>query len=266
VRAARAVQSVMPARLPRRPPIAPMLAKLSGELPRGADGEWIYEPKWDGFRALVFKDGGAIYLQSRDEKPILRYFPELEAPLVRALPDACVLDGEIVIATGSRLDFDALLSRIHPAASRVAWEALRPELVCEVAYDHLQGTRFRHATTFKRWRPDKRPEDCRSINSRRPPRTSSRGSSRAKSAFVILLRNHEVHPGRLGVKRNRSARNAEMRSPPHTRPLRNGPSMIESHARSFRVAISRTRRRFARAPNARRRPPPRCSSARRRGG
>ena len=94
-----------------------MLAKLSSALPEG-DG-WIYEPKWDGFRALVWKSGDQIYLQSRDEKPLGRYFPELEVSLRRELPDRCVLDGEIVIATGDRLDFDALLLRIHPAASRV---------------------------------------------------------------------------------------------------------------------------------------------------
>lgn len=94
-----------------------MLAKLSNGLPEG-DG-WLFEPKWDGFRALVWKSGDDVYLQSRDEKPLARYFPELEVTLRRELPDRCVLDGEIVIATGDRLDFDALLLRIHPAASRV---------------------------------------------------------------------------------------------------------------------------------------------------
>jgi ATP-dependent DNA ligase len=329
-----------------------MLAKLARELPEG-DG-WLYEPKWDGFRTIVFKDGDDIFLQSRDEKPMNRYFPELLAPLAEQLPPRAVLDGEIVIAGEGGLQFEALLLRIHPAASRVAmlaqqmpasivfwdllalddgdlrqapfalrrqkleerlagvrppvhvtpatreraialdwftrfegagldgviakpldqpyrpgersmlkvkhertadcvvagfrwhkngpgtmigslllgihddqgtlhhvgiaasfstkvrhelvaelaplrenaldnhpwrhwrldseespgkrmpgatsrwnrgkdlsWEPLRPERVCEVAYDHLQGSRFRHATHFRRWRPDKRPEDCR---------------------------------------------------------------------------------------------------------
>jgi ATP-dependent DNA ligase len=341
-------------RLPFDPPLEPMLAKPAPELPDG-DG-WLYEPKWDGFRAIVFRDGDEVLTQSRDLKPLDRYFPELGAPLRAALPDRCVLDGEVVIATGDRLDFDALLLRIHPAESRVrllalqtpasfvawdllalgdedlrtvpqgerrarleavlataeppvhltpatrdrstaadwfdrfegagldgvvakrldasyqpgkramikvkhertadcvvagfrwhkngpgthvgslllglyddagklhhvgitssfswdrraalaaelaplrenaveghpwgewaewaamgtdasgqrlpgatsrwnrgkdlSWEPLRPERVCEVAYDHLQGDRFRHATTFRRWRPDKRPEDC----------------------------------------------------------------------------------------------------------
>jgi ATP-dependent DNA ligase len=332
-----------------KPPIAPMLAKLSAGLPEGEG--WLYEPKWDGFRALVFRDGGELLLQSRDLKPLNRYFPELEEPLLRQLPERCVLDGELVIAGPRGLDFDALLLRIHPAASRIkllaaqtpasyvafdllaiggedllqepqqerrgrleralgevrpplyltpatrdralaqdwfsrfegagldgvvakrvehtyqpdkrvmlkvkhartadcvvsgfrwhkngpgtmvgslllglydaegtlhhvgvtssftaakrralveelaplregaagqhpwrdwaqfdgaqrmpgatsrwnrgkdlSWEPLRIERVCEVAYDHLQGSRFRHATTFQRWRPDKRPEDCR---------------------------------------------------------------------------------------------------------
>jgi ATP-dependent DNA ligase len=327
-----------------------MLAKLARALPEG-DG-WLFEPKWDGFRALAFRDGDEVYLQSRDEKPLNRYFPELLAPLKEQLPPRSALDGEIVIAGDEGLAFEALLLRIHPAASRVAmlaqqmpasmvfwdllalddedlrpapfarrrellekalngarppvhltpatrdralaldwftrfegagldgvvakrldqpyrpgertmmkvkhertadcvvagfrwhkngpgtmigslllgiyndkgdlqhvgiaaafstkvrhelvaelaplrenalenhpwqkwrfdpqehqrmpgatsrwnrgkdlsWEPLRPERVCEVAYDHLQGNRFRHATHFLRWRPDKRPEDCR---------------------------------------------------------------------------------------------------------
>ena len=103
--------------LPFKPPVEPMLAKLASTIPTG--DTWIYEPKWDGFRALVFKDGDTITIQSRDLKPLNRYFPEIEAPLREALPERCVLDGEIVIATGGVLDFDALLLRIHPAAKRV---------------------------------------------------------------------------------------------------------------------------------------------------
>jgi ATP-dependent DNA ligase len=339
-------------RLPFAPPLAPMLSRAADALP---DGEgWQFEPKWDGFRTLVFRDGDELLLQSRDEKPMNRYFPELVAPLAARLPDRCVVDGEIVIVGAAGLDFEALLLRIHPAASRVkllaeespasfvawdllalgdedlreaplagrrarleqalahatpplhlspatrdralaedwfrrfegagldgvmakrldapyrpgertmikvkhartadcvvagfrwhkqgagtmvgslllglyddegtlhhvgvaaaftnaarkqlvaelaplreralenhpwrdwadaegeaggqrlpggssrwnrgkdlSWEPLRPERVCEVAYDHMQGTRFRHAAQFLRWRPDKRPEDCR---------------------------------------------------------------------------------------------------------
>jgi ATP-dependent DNA ligase len=320
-----------------------MLAKLARELP--VEQDMFYEPKWDGFRCIVFRDGDSVELGSRNEKPLTRYFPELLEPIRSCLPDKCVLDGEIVIASAGGLDFDALLQRVHPAESRVrllaettpasfvafdllglgdrdlreepfeerrrlleealagaeppvfvtpatrstevamdwfsrfegagldgvvakrahdpyregerlmvkvkhertadcvvggfrwhkqdgqvgslllglyddsgklhhvgvcsaftaarrrelvdelaafrpdeagshpwvgamqgtrmpggqsrwtggrdlSWELLRPELVCEVAYDHLQGDRFRHATTFRRWRPDRKPESC----------------------------------------------------------------------------------------------------------
>jgi len=94
-----------------------MLAKRVEELPPG--GEWVFEPKWDGFRALVFRDGDEIFIQSRDEKPLNRYFPELLEPLRTALPVRCVLDGEIVIVKDGGLDFDLLQLRLHPAASRV---------------------------------------------------------------------------------------------------------------------------------------------------
>jgi ATP-dependent DNA ligase len=103
--------------LPVTFPVLPMLAKRVAELPEG-DG-WIFEPKWDGFRTLVFRDGDEILIQSRESKPLNRYFPEVEADLLRQLPPRCVLDGEIVIAAGGQLDFDALQLRVHPAASRV---------------------------------------------------------------------------------------------------------------------------------------------------
>jgi ATP-dependent DNA ligase len=103
--------------LPVNPPILPMLAKRVDELPTGET--WIYEPKWDGFRTLVFRDGTEILIQSRDEKSLNRYFPELLEPLQSQLPSRCVLDGEIVIAKNGTLDFEALQLRIHPAASRV---------------------------------------------------------------------------------------------------------------------------------------------------
>src|SRR4029077_7890241 len=103
--------------LPVNPPVLPMLAKRVSELPSG--GTWIYEPKWDGFRALIFRDGGEILIQSRDEKSLNRYFPELIDPLRAQLPARCVLDSEVVVANKSGLDFEALQLRIHPAASRV---------------------------------------------------------------------------------------------------------------------------------------------------
>src|SRR4026208_1706481 len=100
--------------LPVNPPILPMLARRVDELPAGGTG--IFEPKWDGFRALVFRDGDEILIQSRDEKSLNRYFPELLETLGSQLPTRCVLDGEIVIARNGGLDFDALQLRIHPAA------------------------------------------------------------------------------------------------------------------------------------------------------
>ncbi|HKY28036.1 MAG TPA: ATP-dependent DNA ligase [Pyrinomonadaceae bacterium] len=103
--------------LPVNPPILPMLAKRVGELPTA--GDWIFEPKWDGFRALVFRDGDDVLIQSRDEKSLNRYFPELIEPLCSQLPERCVLDGEVVLMKDGALDFDALQLRIHPAASRV---------------------------------------------------------------------------------------------------------------------------------------------------
>jgi ATP-dependent DNA ligase len=99
------------------PPILPMLSKRIAEIPAG--GGWLFEPKWDGFRALVFRDRDQILVQSRDEKSLNRYFPELLDPLLEQLPARCVLDGEIVVAHDGELDFEALQLRIHPAASRV---------------------------------------------------------------------------------------------------------------------------------------------------
>jgi ATP-dependent DNA ligase len=104
-------------RLPFSPPLAPMLSSAADALPAGEG--WQFEPKWDGFRTVVFRDGDEVLLQSRDEKAMNRYFPELVAPLRAALPARCVVDGEIVIVGAGGLDFEALLLRIHPAASRV---------------------------------------------------------------------------------------------------------------------------------------------------
>ncbi|GAA0478511.1 ATP-dependent DNA ligase [Streptomyces stramineus] len=98
------------------PPLTPMLAKSASAIPPGMQ----YEAKWDGFRSVVFRDGDSIELGSRSTKPLTRYFPELAEALLRQLPERCVVDGEIVVIREGRLDFDALLERIHPAASRVA--------------------------------------------------------------------------------------------------------------------------------------------------
>ena len=133
--------------LPVNPPVLPMLAKRVSELPKA--GAWIFEPKWDGFRALVFRDGDDVLLQSRDEKSFNRYFPELLDPLRAQLPRKCVLDGEIVVAKDGTLDFDALQLRIHPAASRV--KLLSKEIPASVVFFDLlsEGTRNLCATPFR---------------------------------------------------------------------------------------------------------------------
>ncbi len=136
-----------PWNLPIQPPVEPMLAKLARTIPNpdpdpdadpGADGGWLFEPKWDGFRCIVFRDSDRIELFSRKLKPLGRYFPELLDPLLSALPERCVVDGEIVVPDGEGrgLDFDALLQRIHPAESRI--NRLAAETPSEfVAFDVL---------------------------------------------------------------------------------------------------------------------------------
>ncbi len=133
--------------LPVNPTIPPMLAKRVAELP--VAGSWIFEPKWDGFRALVFKHGDEILIQSRDEKSFNRYFPELLEPLQSQLPARCVLDGEIVVASNGVLDFDALQLRIHPAASRV--KLLSQQIPASMVFFDLlsKGDRDLRGTPFK---------------------------------------------------------------------------------------------------------------------
>ena len=129
------------------PPVLPMLAKRVAALP---DGEgWLFEPKWDGFRTLVFRDGAELTIQSRDEKTLNRYFPEIIPPLLEMLPDRCVLDGEIVVAKDGGLDFEALQLRIHPAASRV--KMLSKELPTSVVFWDLLclGDRDLRAEPFR---------------------------------------------------------------------------------------------------------------------
>ena len=132
--------------LPVNPPVLPMLAKRVEELPAGAT--WIFEPKWDGFRALVFRDGDEILIQSRDGKSLNRYFPELLEPLCAQLPARCVLDGEIVIAKDDALDFDALQLRIHPAQSRV--KLLSREIPASIVFFDLlsEGDRDLRSMAF----------------------------------------------------------------------------------------------------------------------
>lgn len=119
-------------KLPVMPPVKPMLAKSQPAIPPGM----VYEPKWDGFRCIVFRDGAEIELGSRNEKPLTRYFPEVVEAVRASLPERCVLDGEIVIVSGNALDFEALLQRIHPAASRVKKLAIETPATF-VAFDLL---------------------------------------------------------------------------------------------------------------------------------
>jgi ATP-dependent DNA ligase len=132
--------------LPVVAPVLPMLAKRVAALPDG-DG-WIFEPKWDGFRALVFRDGDEITIQSRDEKPLNRYFPEVVEALRAELPERSVLDGEIVLVRGSGLDFEMLQQRIHPAASRV--KLLAAQIPASVVFFDLlcDGDRDLRAAPF----------------------------------------------------------------------------------------------------------------------
>src|SRR4029077_16597010 len=117
------------------------------ELPSGE--QWLFEPKWDGFRALVFRDRDEILIQSRDEKSLNRYFPELLQELEAQLPQRCVLDGEIVVARDGGLDFDALQQRIHPAASRV--KRLAAEIPTSIVFFDLlcAGERDLRAVPFR---------------------------------------------------------------------------------------------------------------------
>jgi ATP-dependent DNA ligase len=132
--------------LPVNPPVLPMLAKRVEKLPTGAT--WIFEPKWDGFRALVFRDGDEVLIQSRDGKSLNRYFPELLEPLCAQLPVRCVLDGEIVVAKDDALDFDALQLRIHPAQSRV--KLLSREIPASIVFFDLlsEGDRDLRSMAF----------------------------------------------------------------------------------------------------------------------
>ena len=124
-----------------------MLAKRVSELPQ--TGSWFFEPKWDGFRALVFRDGDEVLIQSRDTKPLNRYFPELIEPLKKQLPKRCVLDGEVVLAKNGALDFDALQLRIHPAASRV--KMLSEQIPASIVFFDLLAEKNRdlRATPFE---------------------------------------------------------------------------------------------------------------------
>ena len=141
-----------------------MLAKRVDAIPPDAEG-WSFEPKWDGFRAVIFRSGNELLIQSRDGKPLDRYFPELREPLLEQLPQQCVLDGEVVIATEGGLEFDALTLRIHPAASRV--KMLAEQMPASVVFfDLLQvDERDLRDATFK----ERRAELERVLQHAEPP-------------------------------------------------------------------------------------------------
>jgi ATP-dependent DNA ligase len=150
-------------KLPVEPPVAPMLAKLVRELPVGDD--LLYEPKWDGFRCIVFRAGDEIELGSRNDRPLNRYFPEIMDPLRAALPEQCVVDGELVIAGDHGLEFDLLQMRVHPAASRVA--KLAEETPSSfVAFDMLaEGSDDLRRTPFR----ERRARLERALKKAKPP-------------------------------------------------------------------------------------------------
>jgi len=150
-----------------QPPLAPMLAKAvpTVPMPEAIEGGFLYEPKWDGFRCILFKDGDDVVLGSRNEKPLTRYFPELVSAARQQLEDRLVLDGEIVIIRGSRLEFDSLLNRIHPAASRV--ELLAHQTPASfVAFDLLARG---DASWLTRPQAERREELTRALADAAPP-------------------------------------------------------------------------------------------------
>jgi ATP-dependent DNA ligase len=148
---------------PVPPPIEPMLAKLADELPPA--GGYLYEPKWDGFRAIVFRGDKELFIQSRDSRPLDRYFPELHDALLERLPKNCVVDGEIVIATAGGLDFDALQLRLHPAQSRVA-KLAKETPSSFVAFDLLAGGK---GSLMDRPQGERRAELERLLAKAKPP-------------------------------------------------------------------------------------------------
>jgi hypothetical protein len=167
-----------------------MLAKLSSELPTEGTG-FVYEPKWDGFRALVWKSGDEVYIQSRDLRPLGRYFPELEASLRQNLPDRCVLDGEIVIATNGRLDFDALLLRIHPAASRI--QLLTDQRRPGATSRWNRGKDLSWSRSGLAWCARSRSSTFRARGSATPP-TSSAGAPTSRRASAATISSSRLPP------------------------------------------------------------------------
>jgi ATP-dependent DNA ligase len=202
---------------PISPPIEPMLAKLVEELPVG--DKFLYEPKWDGFRAIVFRGGSEVFIQSRDSRPLDRYFPELHAIFLERLPDGCIVDGEIVIATPRGLDFDALQMRLHPAASRAA-KLAKETPAAFVAFDLIAADdRDLRASpqTERRARLEQLLEDAKTpiyvTPMTRDPVMASEWLSRFEGAGldgVIVKPEHGTYePGRRAMFKVKHARTAD---------------------------------------------------------
>ena len=232
-----------PASTPSIPPVEPMLAKLASELP---DGEGVlFEPKWDGFRAIVFRGGGRAYIQSRELRPLNRYFPDVHAAVLTHLPDGCVVDGEIVIATAHGLDFDALQMRLHPAASRVE-KLSKVTPASFVAFDLLaaDGRDLREMP-----QADRRAELERLLQQTcpaGPPHAChARSSGRCRMAAAVRRRrSRRCHrQARRAAVSAGQARDVQDQARAHGRLRRRRLSLAQGRRRSRRVAAARPVRR-----------------------
>src|SRR5256714_12673280 len=167
------------------PPVLPMLAKRVSALPPGEG--WIFEPKWDGFRTLIFRDGDEVFIQSRDERPFNRYFPELIEPIKKQLPKRCVLDGEIVMPVEGALEFDTLQLRLHPAESRV--KKLAAEIPASIVFFDLlcEGDRSLCDTPFEK-RRERLDKSWAKLEAPPPFPPGARGKGRGSDWFQPIQR------------------------------------------------------------------------------
>ena len=228
------------------PPIEPMLAKLAEEIPAG---DFLYEPKWDGFRSIVFRGTEDVFIQSRDLRPLDRYFPELHETFLEKLPPGCVIDGEIVIATRDGLDFDALQMRLHPAASRAA-KLAKETPASFVGFDLLavDGRDLREAA--QRERRTALEQLFGQVN---PPihLTPVTGDRALAADWLHAVRRRgprrrHREAGRRGVSA-RQARHAQDQTRPHRRLRRRRVPLAQERKRCGRVPAARALRRARQA-------------------
>ena len=177
--------------LPVMPPVKPMLAKSVPTIP---EGDLSYEPKWDGFRSIVFRDGDEVEIGSRNEKPMTRYFPEVADAVREHLPERCVVDGEIVVAVGDRLEFEVLQQRIHPAASRIT-KLARETPARFVAFDLLALGDVDYTGQALRGPPGGPRGGAGGGGGARPPHA---GHSRPRPGVGVVLPVRGCRPGRRG--------------------------------------------------------------------